>query len=148
MLHIFRYADQQRRQNPPPPFAPNWVPVDVPFMKAFIGLCFCMGVMRPSSRNDYWRVKKRMFRTSFNKIMSQDRFNLVWRYLHLTDNEAQVPAPENPDRLQKVRWIFDYLNNKFRTMYTSYRDMTIDDSMVKFKGRLQFRQYMPAKPTK
>ena len=80
--------------------------------------------------------------------MSQDRFNLVWRYLHLTDNEAQVPAPENPDRLQKVRWIFDYLNSKFRTMYTSYRDMTIDDSMVKFKGRLQFRQYMPAKPTK
>ena len=33
-------------------------------------------------------------------------------------------------------------------MFTTHGDMTIDESMVKFKGRLQFRQYMPAKPTK
>ncbi|XP_052236071.1 piggyBac transposable element-derived protein 4-like [Dreissena polymorpha] len=116
-----RYAEKERTRNPPPPFAPCWVPVDIPAMKAFIGLCFCMGVLRLPSRNDYWRVKKRMFRTAFNTIMPRDKFNLIWRYLHLTDNVA--PPPARPDKLKKI-------------------------SMLKFKGRLGFRQYMPLKPTK
>ena len=64
------------------------------------------------------------------------------------ENEAAVPNPDNRDRLHKVRWFLDYLNTKFRTMFTTYGDMTIDESMVEFKGRLQFRQYMPAKLTK
>ncbi|GFO39553.1 PiggyBac transposable element-derived protein 4 [Plakobranchus ocellatus] len=41
-----------------------------------------------------------------------------------------------------------YLNEKFQTVYIPYVDVTIDESMVKFKGRLGFRQYMPAKPIK
>ncbi|XP_052261867.1 piggyBac transposable element-derived protein 4-like [Dreissena polymorpha] len=141
-----RYAEQERTRNPPPPFAPRWVPVDIPAMKAFIGLCFCMGVLRLPSRNDYWRVKKRMFRTAFNTIMPRDKFNLIWRYLHLTNNDA--PPPARPDKLKKIRWFLNYLNDKFKAMYTPYKHVTVDESMVKFKGRLGFRQYMPLKPTK
>ena len=33
-------------------------------------------------------------------------------------------------------------------MYTTYGSVTIDESMVKFKGRLSFRQYLPSKPIK
>ena len=33
-----RYAEQERTRNPPPSYAPKWIPVDVPAMKAFIGL--------------------------------------------------------------------------------------------------------------
>lgn len=141
-----KYAAQQRRQNPPPPNAPRWKEVDVSTMKAFIGLTFVMGILRLPTRNDYWRSSKRMFKTSFGSVMSRDRFNLIWRYLHFADNEA--PETNTPDKLQKVRPLITYLNNTFQAQYQPHGDVTVDESMVKFKGRLGFRQYMPAKPTK
>ena len=141
-----RYARQEREKNPPPQFAPVWEPVDIEIMKAFIGLCLAMGILQLPCRNDYWRVGKPMFKTSFNSIMPRDRFNFIWRYLHLSNNEA--PRPDVPDKLSKVRFYIDYLNERFRENYTSYGNDTIDETMIKFKGRLGFRQYMPAKPIK
>ncbi|GFO19494.1 PiggyBac transposable element-derived protein 4-like [Plakobranchus ocellatus] len=56
--------------------------------------------------------------------------------------------PVTPDRLAKLRPMLTYLNEKFQPVYIPYGDMTIDKSMVKFKGRLGFQQCMPAKPIK
>ena len=114
-------------------------------MKAFIGMCVTMGVMRMPSRNDYWRRTKWLFRTSFNEVMPRDEFNQTWRYLHIQNNEEPIVG----DKLWKVRWYLDFLCGKFWTMYIpTTGTYTVDESMVKFKGRLGFRQYMPAKPTK
>ena len=77
--------------------------------------------------------------------MSRDRFNLIWRYLHLTNNA--IPAAIG-DKLSKVRWYMDFLNNQFQTVYVPYGKYAVDESMIRFKGRLAFRQYMPAKPIK
>jgi hypothetical protein len=77
--------------------------------------------------------------------MSRDKFNQTWRYLHLQDNRY----PDNNDRLWKVRWYLDHLYHRFEEVYKPPEGTyTIDESMVKFKGRLSFRQYMPAKPIK
>ena len=140
-----RYADQERQRKPPPPSAPIWMPVTVREMKAFVGLCFAMGVLRLPSRNDYWRQTKWFLKTEFGKVMSRDRFNLIWRYLHLTNNA--IPAAIG-DKLSKVRWYMDFLNNQFQTVYVPYGKYAVDESMIRFKGRLAFRQYMPAKPIK
>ena len=73
---------------------------------------------------------------------------LIIAYLftfHLQDNESQ---PVAGDKLHKIRWFLDYLNRKFAEAYTPYGNYTVDESMIKFKGRLSFRQYMPAKPIK
>lgn len=141
-----RYAEQERRRNPPPPNAAKWFPVDVPVMKAFIGLVFCMGIMKLPHKADYWRQKKVMLRTAFNSIMPRDRFFQIWRYLHLHNSEA--PQPNRPDKLIKLRWFLDYINDKCSSAYTPYGYYTVDESMIKFKGRLSFRQYLPAKPVK
>ena len=105
-----------------------------------------MGVIKLPRRNQYFRHKKKMFRTVFNDYMPRDKFNLIWRYLHFSNNED---APQNPrDKLFKLRWLIDYLNQKFQTIYTPYGDFTVDESMVKYKGRLSFKQYIHNKPTK
>ena len=77
--------------------------------------------------------------------MSRDRFHQIWRYLHIQNNEEQ---PQTPDKLWKLRWFLDYLDNKFGEVYVPYKNATVDESMIKFKGRLSFRQYLPAKPIK
>ena len=104
-----------------------------------------MGVLRLPCRNDYWRLSNWLLKTNFGSVMARDKFNLIWRYLHLTDNDA--PAAEG-DKLSKIRWFVDFLNEKFQSVYVPYGKYTVDESMVKFKGRLEFRQFLPAKPTK
>ncbi|KAK3785167.1 hypothetical protein RRG08_021965 [Elysia crispata] len=36
----------------------------------------------------------------------------------------------------------------FRAHFQAQRELSVDEAMVGFKGRLSFKQYMPAKPTK
>ena len=138
VMETNRYARQKQEKNPPPQFSPVWEPVDIEIMKAFIRLCLAMGILQLPCRNDYRRVGKPMFKTSFNSIMPRDRFNLIWRYLHLSNNEA--PRPDVPDKLSKVRFYIDYLNEKFSENYTSYGNDTIAETIIKFMGRLGFRQ--------
>ena len=38
--------------------------------------------------------------------------------------------------------------HNFRDPYVPGKDMSVDEGMVKFKGRLFFKQYMPKKPVK
>ena len=146
VIETNRYANEERTLHPPPQFAPKWTDVDIPTIKAFVGLCFAMGIIRLSYRSDYWRVSKRLFKTNFNEVMTRDRFALIWRYLHLNDRNAAPPAV--PDKLGKLRWFVNFLNAKFTELYMPYGFVTIDESMVKFKGRLSFRQYLPSKPIK
>ena len=140
-----RYAKQEREKNPPPQFAPVWELVDIKIMKAFIGLCLVLGILQLPCPNDYLHVGKPMFKTSFNSIMPRDKFNLIWRILHLSNNEA--PRPNVPEKLSKVRFYFDYLNERFHKNYTYCKD-TIGETMIKFKGRLGFCQYLLAMPIK
>ena len=48
----------------------------------------------------------------------------------------------------KIRWFVDFLNKQFQSVYIPYGKYTVDESMIRFKGRLAFRQYLPAKPIK
>ena len=140
-----RYAAQQRTAHPPTPSTSAWRDFEKTDMHAFIGLCFSMGFLRLPRRHHYWRTTKWMLTTKFPSVMSRNKFDLMWRYLHLQDNTAPVPAGE---KVWKLRWFLNHLNTRFQEAYTPYGHCTIDESMVKFKGRLSFRQYMPAKPIK
>ena len=131
--------------HPPVPSASPWKDIETSDMRAFIGLCFCMGILRLPRRHHYWRATKWLFKTNFSTVMSRNKFDFMWRYVHLQDNT--VPAPVG-EKVWKLRWFLDHLTTRFQEVYTPYQNCTIDESMIKFKGRLSFRQYLPAKPIK
>ena len=139
-----RYAQQQLGAHPPAPTAPRWSPPSKEQMKAFFGLLFTMGIMKLPSRKDYWSTTS-LFRTEVASIMSRNRFNALWRYLHLQDNTVNPPAR---DPLWKLRWLLDHLNRQFQDAYLPYGVVSVDETMVKNKSRFAFKQYMPMKPTK
>ncbi|GFO38733.1 PiggyBac transposable element-derived protein 4-like [Plakobranchus ocellatus] len=121
----------------------NFIPRQVPqYRRLLLGT----GIMKMPCLSNYWRQKKRLFKTEFGAIMTRDRFLMIWRFLHVANNSNADPT--TPDRLAKLRPMLTYLNEKFRTVYIPYGHVSTDESMVKFKGRLGFRQYMPAKPIK
>ena len=58
-----------------------------------------------------------------------------------------MPAPTepNPDRLFKIQPLVDHLYEKFQEAYTRSRNVCIDESLLLWKGRLHFKQYIPMK---
>ena len=48
----------------------------------------------------------------------------------------------------KIRPLLDAIVSSFRSVYTPKQHISIDDTMIGFKGRLSWVQYMPKKPTK
>ena len=45
----------------------------------------------------------------------------------------------------KIRNLFDILNYKFSKFYNPSEHLVVDEVIVKFKGRVIFRQYIPKK---
>ena len=81
--------------------------------------------------------------------MSRDRFLEIHRYLHFTNNEA-LHAPGSPgyDKLGKIKPIITALSEHFRAVYKPGKNISIDEAMIRFKGRSIIKQYLPMKPIK
>ena len=60
----------------------------------------------------------------------------MW-FLHFGD-EPQQPD----DRLAKVRFLINHLNNTMPEIYTPHKELSLDESMMLWRGRLVFRQYI------
>lgn len=73
--------------------------------------------------------------------MSQDRFLLILRLLHFADNQNQTPG----NRIFKISPIIETLRKKLKNSYNPNQNMCIEESIVEWKGRLLFKQYIPSK---
>ena len=65
-----------------------------------------------------------------------------------THNSSQPGMTPHYDPLYKVRPVLDMCQHTFLEQYIPGREVSIDEAMVKYKGRVFFRQYMPKKPIK
>lgn len=122
----------------------KWTPTDATEIKQFLGLLMWMGLVQMPSLKDYWSLKI-MYKNSVAKnIMSRNRFELILRFWHFSDNEQ---APEN-DRIFKVRNLILKIVNNFQNAMEPEEMMAVDETMVPFRGRLKFKQYIPGKAHK
>ena len=81
--------------------------------------------------------------------MKRDRFCNLLRFLHLNDSSQYIKKGEpGHDPVYKLRPFLTPLIANFQSAFTLHREVSIDESMIGFKGRLGFIQYMPKKPTK
>ena len=81
---------------------------------------------------------------NFSSIMSNRRFELLLQFLHV----SSLPTPETTDKLHRIRPVVDRVVKNFMAAYTPQRNLAIDESIIAFKGRLSWIQYMPNKPHK
>ena len=76
--------------------------------------------------------------------MSSRRFELLLKFFHI----SSPPDQPLPDKLQKIRPLLDTVVKNFKAAYVPAHNLSIDESMISFKGRLSWVQYMPKKPHK
>ena len=69
--------------------------------------------------------------------MSGRRFELVTKFLHLNDSENRPSRDSSSyDRLYKIRPFLDVLLTNFKKNYKPSHNLSINESMISFKGRL------------
>jgi hypothetical protein len=90
---------------------------------------------------EYWSKDPLISTHQFTDYMSRDRYLLLLRLQHLSDNETQIPG----DRLYKLKPIVDRLRNVFSEVFIPFQNICIDESLMLFRGRLLFLQYIPSK---
>ena len=89
----------------------------------------------------YWSPQAVTETPFFGKVMPYPRFLLLSKFLHFADNST---LNEN-DRLKKISPIIHYVNKKFQSIYCPSQNLAVDESLMKFRRRLGYRQYNPNK---
>ncbi|KAM3940653.1 LOW QUALITY PROTEIN: piggyBac transposable element-derived protein 4-like [Leptodactylus fuscus] len=142
------FAEQYKTKNPGAFLSQphRWTPVTVNEMYIFWGLLLNMGLVKKPSLRDYWSTDILYYTPLYRTRMSRMRYEAILRFLRYADNE-QCPPRDDPsfDRLYKLRPIVDHVSARFVQAYTPEKYISIDESLVHFKGRLKFRQYLPSK---
>lgn len=121
-----------------------WKDVSNEEMVTFLGLLLHMGNIRLNRIQDYWKTDPLFNLRAFANNMSRNRFLLILRALHFAqnpDNDEVTP----PDRLYKIRNIMNLFNSRMSEIFYPSREMSLDESMVLWRGRLTFRQYIKNK---
>lgn len=97
----------------------------------------------------YWSSDTNFHVERVCKVFTLKRFLKILRFLHLADN-TKMPNPGTPkfDKLYKIRPLVDHLKSKFLSSFSPSRYLSVDESMIGFKGRTSLKQYMPMKPIK
>ncbi|KAJ8942607.1 hypothetical protein NQ314_010028 [Rhamnusium bicolor] len=121
----------------------RWKDVDASEMKIFLGLLLHMGPYTLPTIDRYWNTDTFYKTTFWSSIMSRNRFQLILRFLHFADNSG-----DSNDRLYKIRPDLNHFNKTMREKYVPDRNLSIDESMVLWRGRLVFRQYAKNKKHK
>ncbi|PNF23122.1 hypothetical protein B7P43_G06682, partial [Cryptotermes secundus] len=140
-----RYYLQHREHYDRSYKALKWVDVTSAEMRKFFAIIFLMGHTRRDNLKEYWSTDPFLEIPIFSKLMSRKRFEQIWWCLHFNDNELQ---PQSTSRLFKIQPLLNFFVQKFQTVYKPNQQLSLDESVIPWRGRLRMRTYNPGKLTK
>ncbi|KAI3655820.1 hypothetical protein MP638_004423, partial [Amoeboaphelidium occidentale] len=88
-----------------------------------------------------WSTKQLKNIPSFSKIMSRNRY----QYLDSIIRCSYDTDTDDKDPLWKCRRIIDSLNKTFRNSYNLKRNISIDESFLRYSGNHSLKRYIPNK---
>lgn len=146
------YASQKTKPQPvdtPSASSYSWTDTNVEEIKAFIGCLIVMGIHQLPHLKNYWSSDPALGVPFISEVMSARRFKKLVENIHCNDNTTNTPRDQaGHDKLHKLRPLITGLNKNIMKVYDSSSFLCVDESMIPFKGRSSFKQYMPAKPVK
>ncbi|XP_068122252.1 piggyBac transposable element-derived protein 4-like [Hyperolius riggenbachi] len=140
-----RYAEQQ-----PGPFrrfarGKRWEPVTQDDIWLFLAILILQGVVGKPRQTSYWSTNRLIATPFFATVMSENRFSLIMKNLHFMNNETFDEATHPAPKLWKIYDLFQMVIRKFQSVYVPERDVSVDESLMVYKGRLAWKQYISSK---
>jgi hypothetical protein len=142
-----RYAEQYLLKHKPSKRSKNlqWKSTTNEEMLKFLGIVIEMGLVQMPKVDYYWSKSQLYGSKIIQNTMSRDKFELLLKFLHFSNNAEQDASQ---DRLAKLNPLLYLLKARFMSIYIPGSVITIDETMVPWRGRLFFRQYIPGKAHK
>lgn len=119
----------------------KWTETSKSEIKRLFGLVLWMGLVKLPALHHYWSNDPAYLQTFPKAVMPRNRFELLLRMLHFVDNEKH----NGSNRLNKIQPIIDILETNYKKYYNPSEDICIDESLIPFRGRIVFRQYLKQK---
>lgn len=114
-------------------------------VRTFIGILILTGYISVPQERMYWSNDEDLAILSIKLAMTRDRFLEIKRFLHLADNSKMGSSS---DRMYKLRPLTDLLTKNFCQWGVFHRDLSIDESMVKYFGGHPAKQFIRGKPVR
>lgn len=140
VLETNRYAEQHPGRS-----TSQWKNVDKNEMMIFLAICILQGLIKKPEERMYWSSNEMWSTPIFPKLMNLRRYISIKRNLHFSNNETFDRNTHPNPKLCKIWPIYEIINNKCSSLYIPERDITIDESLMLYKGRLGWVQYIPLK---
>ena len=117
-------------------------------LMAFLGLLVLSGVKRAEhvSFLELWATDGSGIEI-FRACMSYNRFLLLLLAIRFDDKTTWSQRKET-DKLAAIQYILDEFVQNCKNTYCLTEFLTIDETLVLFRGRCSFIQYIPSKPAK
>ncbi|EFN76502.1 PiggyBac transposable element-derived protein 4, partial [Harpegnathos saltator] len=119
----------------------KWNDITLAEMKKFLGMIIMMGQVKKDVKDDYWSSEFYTKTPSFSTIMPHNRFRQIWNTWHFSNNQTITGS----NKLEKIQPIFSYLLDKFKSVYTPRKELSLDESIIPWRGKLSIKTYNPAK---
>ncbi|XP_025196777.1 piggyBac transposable element-derived protein 4-like [Melanaphis sacchari] len=119
----------------------RWYDTTSEEMYLFIAINMLMARNKKLELREYWSTDALLYTPIFGQIMSRNRYQILLRYLHFTNNDHQVAG----DRLYKIQMVLTEVKKNFRDAMIPFQNLVIDESLLLWKGRLSFKQFIRTK---
>ncbi|XP_064079451.1 piggyBac transposable element-derived protein 4-like [Macrobrachium nipponense] len=138
-----QFLDENVEHLPPHSRVHGWFDTYASEMKVFIGLIILQGIDSKCDNSMYFSTRESVSSPFFRKVMNGRRFDLLHKFLHLVDNSTITDGPGR--KLAKIKPFADLILKKFMNNYIPSRNVSVDESLLGWKGNLPWVQYIPAK---
>lgn len=140
-----RFADSYIREKPQSSTSKAWKAVTSDELMVFFALVILQSIVKKPDMKLYWSNNPMLATPFFPQTMTCRRFHHIKQFLHFEDNDSYDPQTHPNPKLNKIWPIYTKLVTNFRSMCTPEQNITIDESLLLYKGRLGWIQYIPLK---
>jgi len=120
----------------------KWEPISTEKLKSFLSLLLLMPLVSKPKMKDYWSNKALTETPGLKQILPRDEFLQIKRYVQFYNSQGY----DKNDTFYKVRPLIQEILLNTNALYAPPKCLTLDETMIAFKGRCKFIVYMPLKP--
>ena len=122
----------------------NWRPTTIAELKKYLGLTFLMALNKKPEMEMYWSQDELYFSSFFSQpeALSRDRFLALTHFLRFADYDQ---IEDESDSYKKIEPFLNEVQKICKNARLPSKDISVNEKLMLYKGRLYFRQYIPKK---